>query len=35
MDVLEVNSESMFISIIFKKTMKNTNHCVSIDLSVF
>ena len=35
MVILEINSESMFISIIFKKTQKNTNHCVSTDLSVF
>ena len=35
MVTLEINSESMFISIIFKKTLKNTNHCVSTDLSVF
>ena len=35
MVILEINSESMFISIIFKKTLKNTNHCVSTDLSVF
>ena len=31
----EINSESMFISIIFMKTQKKTNHCVSTDLSVF
>ena len=35
MVILEVNSESIFISLIFKKTLKNTNHCVSTDLSVF
>ena len=35
MVTLEINSESMFISIVFKKTLKNTNHCVSTDLSVF
>ena len=35
MVTLEINSESMFISIKFKKTRKNTNHCVSTDLSVF
>ena len=35
MVILEINSESMFISIIFKKTWKNINHCVSTDLSVF
>ena len=35
MVILEINSERMFISIIFKKTQINTNHCVSTDLSVF
>ena len=35
MVTLEINSESMFLSIIFKKTQKNTNHCVSTNLSVF
>ena len=35
MVILEINSESMLISIIFKKTQKNTNHRVSTDLSVF
>ena len=35
MVILEINSESMFISIIFKKTQKNTNHCVSTDINVF
>ena len=35
MDILEINSESMFISIMIKKTQKNTNHCVSTGLSVF
>ena len=35
MVILEINSESMFKSIIFKKTQKNTNNRVSTDLSVF
>ena len=35
MVILEINSESMFISITFKKTQKNANHRVSTDLSVF
>ena len=35
MVILEINSGSMFISIIFKKTLKNTNHCVFTDISVF
>ena len=35
MVTLEINSESMFISILFKKTQTYTNHCVSTDLSVF
>ena len=35
MVILEINSGSMFIGIIFKKILKNTNHCVSADLSVF
>ena len=35
MVILEINSESMFIYIIFRKTYENTNHCVSTDLSVF
>ena len=35
MVILEINSESMFINIIFNKTQKNTNHRVSTDLSVF
>ena len=35
MVILEINSGSMFISIIFKMILENTNHCVSTDLSVF
>ena len=35
MVTIEIISESMFISIIIKKTLKNTNHCVSTDLSIF
>ena len=35
MVILEINSGSMFLSITFKKTQKNTNHCVSTNLSVF
>ena len=35
MVTLEISSEGIFISIIFKKTQKNTDHCVSNDLSVF
>ena len=35
MVILDINSGSMFIGIIFKKTLKNTNHSASTDLSVF
>ena len=35
MVILEINSESMFISKIFQKTKKNTNHCVFTGLRVF